>query len=221
MFDLGTEEITAYATVAAVVVALIVPLVGRAVHWWSRPRLEVSFSNAYRYCRLIPDAIRSDVWVVRLKVENTGGRLARGLQGKLIHAELQSGAIDQHMDQVQLQWAGATNGYSSIVLAPAQAEFLNVLSVRLREASSFSIYPEPPAFEGQIYTCPFDGQRLLISVVGDDVEPQYVQLQLPRRQRNPWIPKIGFRRLLWNRFPLEQFEFTDVDVRVTDTRAVL
>jgi hypothetical protein len=64
----GTETLTAYSTLAAVVVALGVALTPAFHRWWSRPRLEVEVGNGLPFAR----TIASGDTYLRFQVRNTG-----------------------------------------------------------------------------------------------------------------------------------------------------
>lgn len=70
-----------------------------------KPKLKIEFDNGVPFCRDVREEKRDkQQYHIRLRVENKGGSVARGLRGKLVKVANEDGTLDTDFDPLFLHW---------------------------------------------------------------------------------------------------------------------
>ena len=125
------EWMTAFGTLGAVVVALLLGLVVPVVRArWRSPRLEISYQPGEPYCRdaPIPPKLVPAHWV-RVKVTNKGRGTAKRCKGEMIAVYGADGRPRDDRDPMPLYWSGVSweQPPEPLDLARHESEYLGVV----------------------------------------------------------------------------------------------
>ncbi len=150
--------------------------------WWNKPKFSVDFDNKKPYCRettLVqkqvqpPDKHIPAYWL-RLKVTNSGSRLARRCIGKLVKVTGASGKKPLDYDPCVLHWVGTSGDeipLSSIDLNPKDYEYLDILYTRQDIPKKAFICKD--LLPRGVYSWFEPGRYSLeITIYGDNIEPE-------------------------------------------------
>jgi hypothetical protein len=172
------EWMTAFGTVGAVVVALLLGLLGLVVPavraWWRRPVLEIDYQLGEPYCRDVPimPGLVPSRWV-RVKVSNGGRGTAKRCKGKVIAVYAADGSLREDRDAMLLHWAGMPleQGLEPLDLAREEHQLLDVVHARSdrRDAALIVADPTPAGFAKELEA----GQvhKVRLAVYADNAEP--------------------------------------------------
>ena len=117
----------AVATFLVAVVAVVVAL--GLFDRFRAARIRITFEQVEPWCRSSAAMDGGSSYWVRVGVENTGRRPARGCVGRLIGLT-SDGVARTDVDPLHLRWAGVprSRSFEPVDLRPGQREFLNVLT---------------------------------------------------------------------------------------------
>jgi hypothetical protein len=134
-----TATVTAWATVAAVVVALGGSFGTVLWRWWRRPRLKITFGNQPPLLTLEPSETNPQWQYVRAKVENKGkrgaGHVRAQITGSWVHGSTVPRADGRQWPEltyipIPLKWASRSfDGSESpelVDLAPKAVDYLDI-----------------------------------------------------------------------------------------------
>jgi hypothetical protein len=229
---LDNDTLTAYGTLAAVVVALgiaVAPLVWRQ---FTRPRLSVEFANRPPFRRR---ASREHGEIVsayfRVRVVNHGWATAEDVTGRAVRFLDADGLENASMDPFMLNWSGGRKDHPGIDIRPGQSEYLDVLRVNSWPAHvgktlgvsalKFDLLPHDESPRGfRFNEIAIKSQTLTISVVAKNSTGTGIELRLPNPDGLPTavVQSVGLAHRPQGPFglPTDSWQLTQIVHEVGD-----
>lgn len=148
--DLAVALGTISMALAIVYIEIIKP-------WLQKPKIKIEYENEDPFCRKCDIKIENNFgYLIRLRIRNIGGSVARNLKGKLVDVINKDGKTYKYFDPLFLHWASAgftgkvgtgkhVNWLDPIDLNVAEWEFLNVFitkTAKKKEKESDTEYLE-------------------------------------------------------------------------------
>jgi hypothetical protein len=151
--------------------------------WLFRPVLKLEFTNTGDFVVRTPEGPdrQHEAHVVRVKVTNTSGRLAKSCRAFLINIErlAGSGAWERtvYSDSLQLGWSALENArHSPLDLPKNVPHYVDIVSALQRTATFVPAIPAVP-FRYESLWQSSDTYRFTVMVSGDGVKPASVGIR--------------------------------------------
>lgn len=131
--SISPDWVSAFGTIAAVVVAIVLSVASLISKWWKKPNFTIDLKSEEPYCRVtelarynINQQLAKAYWI-RLKVTNSGKSVAKKCEGKLTKIiNLPAGTERQDFDPIVLHWVGASTD-EPIDINMGEYEYLDLI----------------------------------------------------------------------------------------------
>lgn len=191
-----------------IILGPIIPLISLLVYlyfraflpWWKRPKFSIKFIAQEPFCRtaiaspidntrslLTDTATRAayEAYWIRLRVKNTGKSVAKNCIGKLVKIIDEDGQEVKNFDPTQLHWVETDwqdKPFRNVNLIRDDHQYLDTL---VTQDGADEVYLTGNQFRWTIYmkrgiinSLPIGKYILVITIYGDDVEPETKYLSL-------------------------------------------